>query len=132
MSSVALVGRMALSLGVVLVLVGALARVARRRGGMGFGPARRAKLDVLVRQPVAKAATLAVVRVGGRDLLVGVTPSTISLLLDTEEGALVPAAGAETESVGRQGMLPASQGMFPSSPWKVMLEQLRERTVRRV
>ena len=132
MSSVALIGRMALSLGVVLVLVAGLARLARQRGGLGFGPPRRAKLDVLVRQQVAKSSSLAVVRVGGRDLLVGVTPSTISLLLDTEEGALVPAAGADTEPVGRQGVPPATQGMFPSSPWKVMLEQLRERTVRRV
>ena len=132
MSSAALLGRMALSLGVVLLVVAGLARLARQRGGLGFGPVRRAKLDVLVRQPVAKAATLAVVRVGGRDLLVGITPSTISLLLDTEEGSLVPAAGTEEEPVGLQGMGSATQGMFPSSPWKVMLESLRERTVRRV
>lgn len=132
MSSAALIGRMALSLGVVLVLVAGLARLARHRGGLGFGPVRRAKLDVLVRQSVGKSSSLAVVRVGGRELLVGVTPSTISLLLDTEEGALVPSGEADAEPVGHDGMLPTTQGMFPSSPWKVMLEQLRERTVRRV
>lgn len=131
MSSAALIGRMALSLGVVLVLVAGLARLARHRGSLGFGPARRAKVDVLVRQSVGKSSSLAVVRVGGRDLLVGVTPSTVSLLLDTEEGALVPAGEADAEPVGHHGMLPTTQGMFPSSPWKVMLEQLRERTVRR-
>lgn len=123
---------MALSLGVVLVLVAGLARLARHRGGLAFGPAKRAKVDVVVRQQVAKSATLAVVRVGGRDLLVGVTPSTVSLLLDTEQGSLAPVAGDDPEQVGCHGVLPASQGTFPSSPWKVMLEQLRERTVRRV
>lgn len=121
---------MALSLGVVLVLVAGLARLARRRGGLGFGPVRRAKLDVLVRQPVSKSATLAVVRVGGRELLVGVTPTTISLLLDADEGSLVP-AGGDPEPAGLQGLLPARHGTASSSPWTVMLEQLKERTVRK-
>ena len=132
MSSAALLGRMALSLGVVLVLVAGLARLARHRGGPGFGGGRRAKLDVVVRQPVSKSATLAVVRVGGRDLLVGVTPSAVSLLLDTEQGSLAPVTEDGPENLGLHGVLPARQGAFPSSPWKVMLDQLRERTVRRV
>lgn len=123
---------MALSLGVVLVLVAGLARLARHRGGLGFGPGRRAKLDVVVRQQVSKSATLAVVRVGGRDLLVGITPSAVNLLLDTEQGSLAPVAEDGPENIGLHGVLPARQGVFPSSPWKVMLDQLRERTVRRV
>ena len=138
MSSAALLGRMAISLAVVLVLMGAVAKFARKRGGFGLGSPRGAKVEVVTRHSVAKSASLAVVRVGGRDLLVGITPSTVSLLLDGEEGSLVPAEAQRDQQpeqheirAGLQGLAPAVQGNLPSSPWKVMLDQLRERTVRR-
>lgn len=135
MSGAVLLGRMALSLLVVLVLMGGLAQVARRRGGLGLGKmgtgGRTQRLQVLSRHSVAKSASLAVVRVGGRDLLIGVTPSTISLLVEAEEGGLTEAAEAAGHGVV-QGST-AFKAQFPSSsPWTVMLDQLRERTVRRV
>lgn len=125
---------MALSLLVVMVLMAGVAHLARRRGGFALGGAVRARggrLQVLSRHSVAKSASLAVVRVGGRDLLIGVTPSTISLLLEADEGGL--GSATDNSSTGlAQGSASLTSGSASPSPWTVMVDQLRERTVRRV
>lgn len=133
MSAVALVGRMALSLLVVMALMAGVAHLAKRRGGLALGGiarGRSGRLEVISRHSVAKSASLALVRVGGRDLLIGVTPSTISLLLEAEEGGLA----AESDNASRglaQGSASFTSGTASPSPWTVMVDQLRERTVRR-
>lgn len=136
MSAAVLLGRMALSLLVVLVLMGAVAHLARRRGGLALGGlgkpgTRTGRLQIVSRHNVAKSSSLAVVRVGGRELLIGVTPSTISLLIEAEEGGLTAQADPATIPEAAQGSASLTPGFRSPSPWTVMVDQLRERTVRR-
>lgn len=78
-----LVLRLVFSLAVVLGLMLLVARVAQRRLGSRAG----APLSVLHRQAVGRHASVAVVAVGGRTLLLGVTEQQVQMLaeLDGEE-----------------------------------------------
>jgi flagellar biogenesis protein FliO len=87
-STVELLVRLVFSLAVVLGLVWFLAKVVRARGakglftGLGSGrrDRKRPDIDVLARHALTKSASLALVRVAGRDLLVGVTDSSVRVL----------------------------------------------------
>ncbi len=80
--------RIFFSLLVVLLLMWALAKVARRplagRGG--------AALSVLARQPLSRGAAVAVVRVGERAYVVGVTDQNVTLLAEADPDAIEAAA----------------------------------------
>ena len=135
--------RLIVSLGTVLALMFVLARFLNRRqihigggrAGTGRGAARaggsthrrRAApvLEVVSRQALSRASSLAVVRVSGRLLLLGVTESTVSVLReiddepeDVQEGTGIP----EDRPVLR---LASGEGVG------AVLDSLRERTVRR-
>ena len=93
--------RLVLSLATVLALMLLLARYLRhRQQGSGFGKAttqgRRQPLplQVLTRQGLSRGSSVAVVRVSGQLLLLGVTESTVSLLgeLQDDEPDLAPPA----------------------------------------
>lgn len=138
--------RLVLSLGTVLALMFVLARFlngrqirigggARRAvsGGARGGGARLRRaapvLEVVSRQGLSRASSLAVVRVSGQLLLLGVTESTVSVLReideaseDEEEGGGIPADGRPAAPVLR---LASGEGVG------AVLESLRERTVRR-
>ena len=82
----ALVLRMVASLVVVLAVMGLIARVLRRSGapaalrrGSGGG------IQVLARRGLSRTSSLSLVRVGNRELLIGVTPHAISTLADLNE-----------------------------------------------
>ena len=80
--------RIFFSLAVVLLLMWGLARVARRPlAGRGGGA-----LSVLARQPLTRGASVAVVRVGERAFVLGVTDQNVSLLAETEPDAIEVAA----------------------------------------
>ena len=131
-SLVALLIRVVVSLGVVLAVMAGAAAVLRRSGVVTTaGPGRRggrrrpAPVEVVARHGLSRGASLAVVRLGGRALVLGVTEHRVSLLTEVDPAELdsVPddiAAGPAGPGTGA-GVL----------PWKVALEQLRERTVRR-
>lgn len=79
----ALILRMVASLAVVLAVMGLIARVLRRSGapaamrrGAGGG------IQVLARRGLSRTSSLSLVRVGDRELLIGVTPHTIRTLAD--------------------------------------------------
>jgi flagellar protein FliO/FliZ len=75
-----LIVRISFSLLVVLGLLWGLARLARRPlGGRGTGVVR-----VLARQQLSRGASVAVVRVADRALVLGVTDAGVSLLADAE------------------------------------------------
>jgi flagellar protein FliO/FliZ len=79
------------SLAVVLGLMWVLARVARRPLTRAGGP-----LTVLARQQLTRGAAVAVVRVGERALVVGITEQQVTLLGETDpEAVVVPAQGPE-------------------------------------
>ena len=122
--------RLILSLGMVLTLMVFLARYLSKRqngGGSGIGAsARRRKglpLEVLTRQGLSRGSSLAVVRVSGQLLLLGVTESTVSVLReldDIEEPA--------PEVVGEPATLSATA--VASELVGSVVERLRQLTVR--
>lgn len=144
------VARVTLSLLVVLGVVLLAARLAKRAqvraGGRG--------LRVLHRTALSREASVAVVAVGERGLLVGVTAHQVSLLaeLDAAElGALsepAPGAAVNVSAVlgdgptdgpgdGRSGAAGpgvarrGSGSVLAPSTWSQALEALRDRTARR-
>jgi flagellar protein FliO/FliZ len=123
--------RLVVSLGVVLGLMAVAAAVLRK--GRGFKSAilrRPATVDVVSRQRLSRRASIALIRVSGRELVVGVTDNTITLLSETEVEAEEPAPVAEDVPVA-PGTAHLGGAPTAGSPWTIALETLRERTVRR-
>jgi flagellar protein FliO/FliZ len=120
--------RIVISLGVVLVLMWALAKVVRRPlNGRGAGA-----VAVLARQPLTRGASVAVVRVGERAYVLGVTDQSVSLLAEAEPDAIEAAAhpGHEVrekvplEALGdREGRLTGS--VLSPSTWRLAAAALR-------
>lgn len=119
--------RLAVSLGVVLVLVRVAAGLLQR--GTGSGLRRRrgpAEIEVLLRQPVGRRASISVVRAGNRALVLGVTDHTITLLAEDDPDVLVPLAPEMPRTVS-----PADGPPSASSAWTAVVDALRDRTARR-
>jgi flagellar biogenesis protein FliO len=97
-----LVVRLVFSLGVVLCLVWVLARFVQARGGKWGLPVRGASksekrrtkapqvLEVTARRALSRNASVALVDVGERRLLLGVTDSSVRLLDRIDDGEAVP------------------------------------------
>jgi len=133
-SLVALVVRVVVSLGVVLVVMWGAATVLRRSGVAGTaarrGVRRKAPVEVIARHGLSRGASVTVVRLGGRALVLGVTEHQVSLLTELDPAELD--APADAIDPGSSSAGTAGPGIGSGSlPWKVALEQLRERTVRR-
>src|SRR6266545_2537217 len=91
METVTLVGRLLVSLAVVLVVMWVVARRVRRPG---MGKANRL-IDVLSRQQLSRTSSVAVVRVMDQALILGVTDGQVSVLGETD----LAAAQAQLEVV---------------------------------
>lgn len=81
----ALLLRLVVSMGVVVSLMLLAARLLRRTAGRTGGrtrggKVRRTPITIAASQPITKAAHVAVVRAGGRELVVGVTDHQVTLL----------------------------------------------------
>ncbi len=133
-SLLALLVRVVVSLGVVLAVMAAAAAVLRRSGVVGSAPAgrrgmrrRSLPLEVIARHGLSRGSSLAVVRMGERALVLGVTEHQVTLLTEVDPAELDAPPDPDEHFAG-----PAGPGIGPGTlPWKVALEQLRERTVRR-
>lgn len=95
MSTIAIVGRMLLALVLVLGVMWALARWARKPMGVGKG---ERVMTVLARQQLSRSSSVAVLKLMDRALVLGVTEQGVQLLTEAElapiEQALtVPAPG---------------------------------------
>ena len=90
MGSVELVGRVLVSLVVVLAVVWVLGRKFRK-GGKAKGDGL---IDVLGRQQLSRTASVAVVRVGGQALIVGITDAQVNVLGETDLMAALAATAA--------------------------------------
>ncbi len=130
-SLVALLVRVVVSLGVVLAVMAGAAAVLRRSGVTGTavsgrrGLRRTPPVQVIARHGLSRGASVTVIRLGGRALVLGVTEHRVSLLTEIDPAEF---DGSDDENLAG----PAGPGIGSgSSPWKVALEQLRERTVRR-
>jgi flagellar protein FliO/FliZ len=132
--------RVIVSLGLVLAVLwfaakGLRSSQRRSRGGVD--------VDVLARQPLAQKSSVAIVRLGDRALVLGVTESRVDLLHETALADVLvpyqPAAGeapADTDTVV-PGVLPAQRGgplagsALSPQTWSRAVQVLREKTVRR-
>ena len=129
--------RLAASLGMVVAIILVAAKVLRRRGGLRLGrSASGPRLDVLDRTSLSRSASVAVVRVGGRGLVVGITDQSVTLL--TEAPELIDRYEAVNEEAERTAP-PAEHGSTrwpevtgaPETTGMNFFEALREATVRR-
>ena len=142
-SLVALLVRVVVSLGVVLAVMAGAAAVLRRsgvagtaRGGRRTLRRRPVPLEVIARHGLTRGSSIAVVRLGERALVLGVTEHQVSLLKEIDPAELDAAPESDPSAPGASGTPgtagPAGPGIGAGAlPWKVALEQLREKTVRR-
>lgn len=122
--------RLIFSLAVVLGLMWAAATVLRKRG-LVTGTTRRgsgAEIEVIARRSMGRNSSIAVVKVGDRTMVVGVTDHQITKLDDAE---LLAVIDLREEEVGATWTAPAGTPPSLGSAWKTMLEQMRTRTARR-
>jgi flagellar protein FliO/FliZ len=91
MASTGMALRMVISLAVVLCLLFVLARFTRRGRPRGKGP----QMAVLSRTSVGSKASVAVVQLGERALVVGVTEQSVTLLSEATVAELAPEADEE-------------------------------------
>jgi len=84
-----------------------------------------ATVEVLARRGVSRGASVAIVRAGGKDLIVGVTDTAVNLLGEADPEAMTQQA---TEAQWTQ--LPGGEDR-PSPSWKTLLDAMREKTVRK-
>ena len=131
-SIVALLLRVVVSLGVVLALMAGTGAVLRRSGLTGTASVGRRggrrPVEVMARHGLSRGASVAVIRLGARGLVLGVTDHQVTLLTEIDPAELD--APPDEQDSGVAG--PPAPGIGAGSlPWKVALEQLRERTVRR-
>ena len=98
----AILARVTASLVVVVALAVLVARFARKAGVRGGG----AGLRVVERTGLSREASVAVVEVGGRGLVVGVTAQGVSLLTELTAAELAAAASqAESAPMASSGVL---------------------------
>jgi flagellar protein FliO/FliZ len=146
MELLALLGRVVASLVVVLVLLWLAARGLRKNQRRTM---RGVEVDVLARQPLSQRSSLAVVQVGDRALVLGVTESRVELLTETSLSSLLPAARTPEPDDGTPGHVVADsrvtavsqvagghRGALAGSAlspatWSKALDAVREMTVRR-
>lgn len=118
--------RMVVSTLVVLALLILLARyLQRRQVGGGAGRVRRQQataVELVARHGLTRGASVAVVRVGGQTLLLGVTDSSVQVLRELEE----PEAPS---AVAQPAPKPALDA--PVHPALALVEGLRDWTARR-
>ncbi|UOY03930.1 flagellar biosynthetic protein FliO [Blastococcus sp. PRF04-17] len=133
--------RLVLSLAFIAAVLLFAARVAKKRGlGQGNGV-----IEIVARQRMGRTSTVNVVRVGDVVLVVGATEEQVTLLaeVDPESVDLVlhPAAadedGDDEPAAHRPALVarstsPALAGsVFDRNGWGSLVNQMRERTVRR-
>jgi len=116
-SVLALLGRLVVSLAVVIGLMVAAGRFMNGRTRLGGGR-KGASVEVLGRHALGRNASVTVVKAGGRGLVLGVTEKAITVLAEVDPAAF------ETE--------PEQAEPKPVAPgWGALLDAIRERTVRR-
>jgi flagellar protein FliO/FliZ len=126
-STLVMFARLVVSLAVVIGLMWVAATVLRKRG-MAPGNSRRGlrgvQVELLARKPLGRNASIAVIRVGERSMVVGVTDHTVTKLDDADVTEIDLDDGANWTA-------PPQGPPGPGTAWKTMLDQMRARTVRR-
>lgn len=135
--------RVALSLAAVLGLIWWLGRRTNRSGARGAQA-----LKIVRRQSVGHRASIALVKVGDRGLLVGITDQQITMLTEVDNDVLAladpePEVAATDESPrelgggtggssgGGTGGGPLAGSILAPDTWRAAISALQQRTVRR-
>jgi flagellar protein FliO/FliZ len=130
--------RLVLSLAFVAGVLLFATHLAKKRGlGQGSG-----LIEVVARQRMGRTSSVSVLRVAGRVLVVGSTEDTVTLLTEVEgedlEAALAAQPGSAAEGHGLRAGLAARPGsgalagsVLDRGTWTSVVQELRERTVRR-
>ena len=135
-SLLGLVGRLVVSLAVVLSLMAAAAWILRRRGGTFLRGGKASVIEVLARQSLTRTSSVQIVRLGERAIVLGVTDQSVTYLTegDPAEYAGSVAMGVtalETEGSG-DDRTASSRGATRTSTARMgLIESLRDRTTRR-
>ena len=120
-SVVELLGRLAVSLGIVFALMAVAGKVLRKRGLGTRGTTATSRIEVLARQGLGRTSSVQLVRVGGRTLVLGVTETNVSVL-------------GEADPLLLEAELALEQAVEPEKPvtpgWGPLLELLKDRTAR--
>jgi flagellar protein FliO/FliZ len=136
--------RTLLALGIVLGLVWVLARVSgraqggggrrRRLGGRGLsasGTSQGPRVTVLTKRSLSRTAAITVVRVGDRDLVLGTTAQSITLIAELPAPAESDGIGeTPATTAGTDSPWKATSGESPMA-WEAVITTLREKTTRR-
>ena len=130
--------RLGLSLGLVLGMIWAAAKILRSKGGFmlrGGG----ARLEIIERKQLGKSSSVALVRVDGQTLVLGVSEHQVQVLVEMPVAeAVEPAVGAAV--IGREATsgTPALGVDVATVPWRDgvtvrpnFVEALRDLTVRK-
>ncbi|UQX87965.1 flagellar biosynthetic protein FliO [Jatrophihabitans telluris] len=121
MNAVELIGRMLLALGVVLAIMWALARFARRP----LTGKNDRVLAVLARQQINRNASVAVLKVADRALVIGVSEHGVRLLAETELDPIQQALDIDRAPAPRRG----AKGLRAESDAVEVLPRVSRRTV---
>jgi flagellar biogenesis protein FliO len=129
-SLLSLFARLAISLAVVLAVMALAGRALRSRAMPGSSKGRRkvAAIEVIARQGLGRNASVAMVKAGGKVLLLGVTEQHVNFLGEADEASIL-----EDDGPGANWTAPTGSGPTADSSrtWKTMIDAARERTVRR-
>jgi flagellar biosynthetic protein FliO len=126
-STLMLFARLIISLAVVIGLMWVAANVLRKRGFTGVASKRSSgpEVELISRRPLGRNASIAVVRIGDRSLLVGVTEHQVTNLGDFEMTEL------DLDEATTWTVPSGANGNSPATAWKTVLDQMRNRTARR-
>ncbi|MGY5884504.1 FliO/MopB family protein [Modestobacter lacusdianchii] len=137
--------RLVLCLGFIAAVLLFASRLAAKRGLGGT----TGVIEVVARQRMGRASSVSVLRVAGRVLVVGSTEEQVTLLAEVEDDELqtaLAAAQVRPSATGAAGdldgvptpRLPARVGspalagsVLDRGTWTSVVQELRERTVRR-
>ena len=134
-----MVVRLVLCLAFIAAVLLFASRVAKKRGLGGA----TGVIEVVARQRMGRASSVSVLRVAGRVLVVGSTEEQVTLLAEVEDDELAtamavaarPAADGETVRVpalpARAGSGGLAGSVLDRGTWTTVVQELRERTVRR-
>lgn len=115
------------------------------RRNLGGGGGDRRMVEVLDRQSLGKTTSIALVRIGDRRVALGVTDQRVDVLLqldpeppalealdDADVGEVIDVIDLTTSSLGDLSTPAAARmrAVTPARPWKDLIEDLRERTIR--
>jgi flagellar protein FliO/FliZ len=114
---------------VVMAVMYIASRIVAKRNGaprLSQETRRSLGLQVIARQGVGRKANVAIIRAGGKALVIGVTEQQISVLAELDEIELDKESDVQWTDISVDAPAGAT-----SPSWKGLLTQVREHTVRK-